>query len=79
MFTLPVLGAMIPPNIPVFEVLLAFVPLCLAHVFRPICLLVMGLRPFWPVLVCPLLLVRALLVPLLRRVRPVPVRVLLRR
>jgi hypothetical protein len=77
MFMLPILCAMALPNISRIGVL--FVPDCLAHVFRPIRLPVMWLLPLRPILVCPLLLVRALFAPLLRPVRRVSVRVLLRR
>jgi len=78
MFMLPMLGAMALPYISRSGVVFGFVPRYLAHVLRPISPLVMWLLPFSAVLVCPLLLVRALFVPFLRPIRLVSVRVLLR-
>jgi hypothetical protein len=79
MFTLPILCAVALPNISRSGVLFVFVPVCRAHMFRPISLPVTWLLPFRAVLVCPRLLVRALFAPLLRSIRRVFVRVLLRR
>ena len=79
MFPLPILCAVALPNISRSGVLFVFVPVCRAHVFRPIRLPVMWLLPFWAVLVCPRLLVRAWFAPLLRPIRLLFVRVLLRR
>jgi hypothetical protein len=76
-FMLPMLCAMVLPNIALCKVLFVFVRL--AHVSRPVGRLVMRLLPFSAVLVFPLLLVRALFAPLLRLIRLVSVRVLLRR
>ncbi len=78
MFMLPMLGAMALPNISRSGVVFGFVPGCLAHVLRPIRPLRMWLLPFSAVLLCPLLLVRALFAPFLRPIRLVFVRVLLR-
>ena len=76
-FMLPMLRAMILPNIAVCRVLFVFVRL--ARVPRPVGRLVMRLLPFSAALVFPLLLVRALFAPLLRRIRLVSVGVLRRR
>jgi len=53
MFTLPIVGAVILPNISLFEVLFVFVPVGRAHVLRPIGLLVIGLLPFRAVVTFP--------------------------
>ena len=79
MFTLPIPRAVVLPNISLSAVLLVFVPLRLAHVLRPIPLLMMGLLPFWPVVICPLLFVVVLFAPLRRLISLAFVRVLLRR
>jgi hypothetical protein len=78
-FMLPMLCAMVLPNIAVCSVLFVLVAVCLTRVSRPVGRSVMRLLSFSAVHVCPLLLVRALFVPLLRRIRLVSVRVLLRR
>jgi hypothetical protein len=49
MFALPIPGAVILPNISLFDVLFVFVPIFHAHMVRPIRLLVIGLLPFRPV------------------------------
>ena len=79
MFTLPIPCSVVLPNIPLSAVWFVFVPACLAHVFRLIRLLMMGLLPFWPVVICPLLPVAVLFAPLLRPIPMVSVRVLLLR
>jgi hypothetical protein len=65
MFTLPIVCTMVLPNIALAGMLFVFVPVCRAHVLRPIRRLVMGLLVFRPVLACPRLLVGALFAPLL--------------
>jgi hypothetical protein len=78
MFMLPMLCAVVLPDISRAGVIFTFVAAGVAHVFWPMRLLVMWLLPFWPVLVRPLLLVMVL-VPLLLPIRLVSVRVLFRR
>jgi hypothetical protein len=79
MFTLPMLCAMVLPNIPPRSgVFFEIMPTYLAQVFRPISPLIVWLLPFGLVLVCSLL-VSTLFVPSLRPNRLVPFRVLLRR
>jgi len=73
-FMLPMLCAMVAPNIALCSVLFVH----LARMSGPVDRLVMWLVLFSVVLVCPLLLVRALFVPLLRPFRLVAVRVRLR-
>ena len=72
MFMFPILCAMALPNLSMCEVLF-FMPGCLAHMCRPVPSLVMSLLS--AVLVRPLLLVRALFMPL-RPIRLVSVRAL---
>ena len=76
MFTLPIVGAVILPNISPFEVLFVFVPVGRPHVLGRIRLLVIWL-PFRPVVAFPLLLAGVLFAPLLVVTRSVFVRMLL--
>ncbi len=77
MFMLPMLCAMAFPSFS--PVLFVFVPVGLTHMFRPMPLLVMWLLVFRSVVVCSLLLVRALIALMLPPIRLVFVRVLHRR
>jgi hypothetical protein len=75
MFMLPMLCAVVLPNISRAGVIFTFVAARLAHVFRPMRLLLMWLLPFWSALVRPLLLVMVF-APLLLPIRLVSVRAL---
>ncbi len=77
MFMLPMLCAMAFPSFS--PVLFVFVPVGLTHMFRPMPLLVMWLLVFRSVVVCSLLLVRALIALMLPPIGLVLVRVLHRR
>ena len=57
MFMLPMVRAMALPNFSPPGMIFMFVPVCFAHVFRAMRLLVMRLMPFWFVVSRPLLLV----------------------
>ena len=68
MFMLPMVCAMAFPYLSP-GVLVVLVPVRFTHVFRPMSLLVMWLPAFWPVVVGPPLLVRALIALVLPSIR----------